>query len=180
MKLNGSPRNSELTCLLCSEPVLATYLCRKHYHQKYRADRERVNAVKKEADQRAREKALRKALRESGVPCNVPHCGERVFADPGVCKPHHVRARAWGLDPQELVRLYGHGGCEICGATGKMVLDHEHGLSCEVNHKSRDAGCRECFRGILCNGCNGGIGFLQDDPAVVSRAAAYLRARNSN
>jgi hypothetical protein len=32
-------------------------------------------------------------------------------------------------------------------------------------------------RGLLCNGCNTGIGMLQDNPAIVDMAAAYLRAK---
>jgi hypothetical protein len=34
---------------------------------------------------------------------------------------------------------------------------------------------RRQVRGLLCQGCNKGIGLLRDDPAIVERAAAYLK-----
>ena len=61
------------------------------------------------------------------------------------------------------------GGCAICGSTdpsGKsgrfayFSIDHCHTTG--------------AVRGLLCNHCNRGIGFLQDSPAIVAKALAYL------
>jgi hypothetical protein len=52
------------------------------------------------------------------------------------------------------------GKCKICGCMDKLVVDHNH-----------DTGT---VRGLLCNGCNSGIGFLQDSPTVIMKAYAYL------
>lgn len=57
------------------------------------------------------------------------------------------------------------GGCAICEPKpereASLHVDHHH-----------DTGV---IRGILCLGCNQGIGQFQDDPELLERAAAYLR-----
>lgn len=59
------------------------------------------------------------------------------------------------------------GGCAICGATpeenGKrLCVDHDHETD-EV-------------RGLLCNGCNVGLGRFLDNPALLRSAANYVEA----
>jgi hypothetical protein len=63
------------------------------------------------------------------------------------------------------------GGCAICGAAenglkkNKMLcVDHDHASG--------------AVRGLLCDRCNKAIGYLNDDPALVGRALAYLQATN--
>ena len=53
--------------------------------------------------------------------------------------------------------------CAIC----KMVINE----SCHVDH------CHDTniVRGLLCGGCNTGIGMLQDNPDILEEAARYLR-----
>lgn len=50
--------------------------------------------------------------------------------------------------------------CEACGAGGRICLDHDHKTG--------------LFRGWLCDRCNRGIGFLNDDPGLLRTLAAYL------
>jgi hypothetical protein len=57
-------------------------------------------------------------------------------------------------------------GCALCGGgpacRGKgFAVDH-----CHVTGK---------IRGLLCRGCNVGIGNLNDDPELLEKAAAYIR-----
>jgi hypothetical protein len=52
------------------------------------------------------------------------------------------------------------GKCAICSLEDKLYVDH-----C---HKTGDV------RGLLCNKCNSGIGFLNDDPTLLNNAYKYL------
>jgi hypothetical protein len=60
--------------------------------------------------------------------------------------------------------------CRICGVeasdTVKLNVDHDHGC-CRF-------GCHECRRGLLCSGCNCGLGFFKDDPDRLAAAIQYL------
>ena len=50
--------------------------------------------------------------------------------------------------------------CQICGSTKSLVIDH--------SHKSGR------IRGRLCNSCNKGLGFFDDNPALLERASDYV------
>ncbi|WP_083230265.1 endonuclease VII domain-containing protein [Curtobacterium sp. UCD-KPL2560] len=54
-----------------------------------------------------------------------------------------------------------HGGaCAICGSTNDLRVDHDHKTG--------------AVRGLLCSPCNVGIGWLQDDVALLRQAIGYL------
>ena len=97
-----------------------------------------------------------------------------------LCKECTKAARRKNYDPlkkkdYDLKRLYGIGleeyndmledqcgGCWICGKTeDTLCVDHDHGTG-EV-------------RGLLCHGCNRGIGLLGDSVDTLLRAAEYLQ-----
>jgi hypothetical protein len=72
----------------------------------------------------------------------------------------------YGVEPAELdALLRSQGGrCAICGDALTMrtlKVDHSH-----VTGR---------VRGLLCHGCNTGIGFLREDVAVMEAAIAYVR-----
>lgn len=85
------------------------------------------------------------------------------------------KAARFGISEDRLKELLG-AGCQICGAmtsagrNSSLVIDHDHnccpGIRC----------CGKCVRGALCRQCNSAIGFLNDDPELVARAAKYLQA----
>ena len=66
------------------------------------------------------------------------------------------------------------GRCAVCrtadpgGRHGQWHTDHDH--SCCPGQRS----CGKCLRGLLCGGCNTGIGQFGDDPERLMAAATYL------
>ena len=89
-------------------------------------------------------------------------------------KERHVNnalLRKYGvtLDQYNLLRAQQDFRCAVCNAhetdVGKqMFVDHDH-----VTGK---------IRKLLCTKCNVGIGMLQDNPAIMERAATYIRDHN--
>ena len=55
--------------------------------------------------------------------------------------------------------------CAICMERKKLQVDHNH-----VTKK---------VRGLLCRGCNPGLGHFEEDPVRCERAAVYLRQHNA-
>ena len=74
-----------------------------------------------------------------------------------------VKHRAWRFGvtvPELLALLASEPVCPICGRPTEVV-DHDHSTN--------------TVRGMLCHKCNRGIGFLNDDPALVQKALDYLK-----
>lgn len=75
--------------------------------------------------------------------------------------------RTFGISADEFDGLLSAqgGGCAICGVTPKRAaslhLDHCHATG--------------RLRGILCLSCNQALGHFRDDPALLEKAARYLR-----
>jgi len=86
-----------------------------------------------------------------------------------LCQRIDQRARIYGITG----RLYRsiierqNGLCAICG---RSLLD-EAGWNLEIDHDHRTG----VVRGLLCARCNVGLGFFQDDPDRLVRAADYIR-----
>ena len=90
------------------------------------------------------------------------------------CKKIKDRAnsyrRKYGLTEDQLdqMMLDQNERCSICD--GKLVWKHETNYPCVDHcHKTDEV------RGLLCNRCNLGIGYLKDDPAILEAAARYLK-----
>ena len=64
------------------------------------------------------------------------------------------------------------GCCAICKTTENAVTGRGKDWNFSVDH------CHTTgkVRGLLCNSCNRGLGFLQDNADIVATAAAYLRS----
>jgi hypothetical protein len=99
---------------------------------------------------------------------------------------YNTRKKQWASNNYDKVRdkdvkyLYGitkdeydmlmsrSSSCEICGSTNKLVYDHDH------NKRGLEA-----FRGVLCDKCNRGLGFLGDNEEGLHKAYLYLNRYNS-
>ena len=160
--------NNLLECVECGRPVYAKYQCREHYDVLQR----KIHADKvAQRDERLRKIQLE--LETHGDYCGVPSCTVLTMRRTGLCKAHEGRAKRWQLAPSELISILSESECRICGATENLVLDHQHGMPCEVNHSGAN-GCIQCFRGVLCSSCNYGIGLLGDNPERIRNALRYL------
>lgn len=81
------------------------------------------------------------------------HNGKRSITKFGITLEQH----------QEMLDQQGH-VCAICGGIDnnkRLAVDHCHTTS-EI-------------RGLLCSKCNQGLGLFKDDPALLAKAAEYLR-----
>lgn len=78
------------------------------------------------------------------------------------------RLRRTGVtdDQYQTQLLKQKGVCAICGnaCTKALAADHSH--------------ITGTFRGLLCNACNRGIGYLKDDAALLQKAIDYLKGNN--
>jgi Recombination endonuclease VII len=77
------------------------------------------------------------------------------------------RKHRYGVTRAEIEALLAvqGGKCPICRSRPPTHLDHDHETG-EV-------------RGLLCFGCNGGLGLFKDNTAWLARAVLYLKDRDS-
>jgi len=147
------------------------------YHER---NRDRINAERREQTKTEEFRVKRQAYQDANR--------ERITA----------AQREWVINNKdraknrELLRLYNitlieynelrelqNFRCAICRKhesefSKGLFVDHDHG--CCPGDKS----CGYCVRGLLCNGCNRGVGFLGDDPATVQQALEYLTETAAN
>ncbi|MFB4320259.1 endonuclease VII domain-containing protein [Actinomadura sp. 21ATH] len=82
----------------------------------------------------------------------------------GTARDDHLRER-YGLGEAEVENLkrVQRGYCAICRDRAAEHVDHDHVTG--------------AVRGVLCGGCNTGMGQLDDDPVSLRRAADYVQGR---
>jgi hypothetical protein len=111
-----------------------------------------------------------------------------------VCKPcwreatrKHRYLRTYGITVEQFEWLEGQqqGLCALChspeirvhprsGELFYLSIDHYH----ECGRHAPERACEQCIRGLLCYGCNGGLGLLEGKPYLLSEEVAkYLRKR---
>lgn len=108
---------------------------------------------------------LRPDCKECVLPLNREAHTKRLLGDPDYNR-RHALMRKFGVTVDDYeARLEQQGGvCGICGErcdTGRrLAVDHDH-----------DTGA---IRGLLCRGCNTGLGNLKDRPDLLASALIYL------
>jgi hypothetical protein len=136
----------------------------------------------------------KKALERKGKPPSCPDCGEsdiqKFYLDKtgrrtnARCQQCHkarntlrwqskdimekrsAKAVKYGLTPEEFFALYKKhdGKCAICGNEPTTL----RGLHIDHCHNTGKV------RGLLCHGCNVGIGSMRDDVVLMRKAIAYI------
>ncbi len=77
----------------------------------------------------------------------------------------------YGLTEKQFAALLATQGgkCKICRKVAtKWNVDHDHACCAGRNT------CGNCIRGILCSGCNSGLGYFGDSVDVLRSAISYL------
>ena len=68
--------------------------------------------------------------------------------------------------------------CAICHKEmelDQLCVDHDHHEYYEPMHRRRDS-----VRGLLCNGCNSGIGYFKENKMSMLRAIQYLEKHDTD
>ena len=170
--------NSACNVPACDRKVLAKGLCNAHYLQQ-RAGKEfrkprKVSAAVRD-DQGNKECArcgLWKGLDEFGTNKNT---GDGAASNCLRCNRFRQLFFNYRITEASYTELFNRQGgrCAICRVEPEdedsLHVDHDHACCSE-----RGKSCGTCVRGLLCAGCNLGIGHLADDPKRLRAAADYL------
>jgi Recombination endonuclease VII len=98
-------------------------------------------------------------------PCRNQRGRESRIRNDGSTSAYHLKHR-YGITMEEVEALLAAqgGACPICRARPPTHVDHDHTTG--------------QVRGILCFGCNGGLGQFQDNVNWLIRAVIYLLGRD--
>lgn len=78
----------------------------------------------------------------------------------------NLRRQRYGLEPEEYAAMLAaqDGKCAICDRVMEPPhVDHDHATG--------------LVRGLLCDTCNRGIGYMQEDPKILVAAIGYLTTK---
>lgn len=133
----------------CDRPYATRKLCHSHYSQ--------FMATGSTQELRDYDKYTRGELR-----CSVARCRKRSVST-GLCDNHKSLQVQYGVTPERMVEIWENPRCENpgCPETKRLHMDHDHASG--------------KFRGLLCNGCNTGLGLLKEDFDRIAGIAEYLK-----
>ncbi len=136
----------------CARRAVSKGLCGAHYKRLWRGSPNAGPVA-----------VFRKSDATRGEPCRKG-CG-RPSVSLGLCWAHYARERRYNGDPDAILAQQG-GVCALCGAASPgsangWATDHDHATG--------------RVRGVLCHGCNVGLGAFRDSIDKLQRAIRYLR-----
>lgn len=86
-----------------------------------------------------------------------------------VCDRNYKIKIRYNLTLEEVENYWKISRCEICNLDFCKYGDgHNRHLCFDHNHKTGK------LRGILCNACNGALGYMKDDISIIKNAIKYL------
>jgi hypothetical protein len=144
--------------------------------QKQYYDKHREQILQRHRDYYAANPEKFKALRKQQRDLNKRSYDKKKEENPFDCprKYEHLK-KVYGLTKEAYEDLLcAQGGCcAICEREPEVASPKAPYLSVDHNHETGK------IRGLLCNPCNRGIGYLQDDVIITEKAAAYLKRHGS-
>ena len=94
--------------------------------------------------------------------CSVPEC-RKASVTTKLCPSHAAQRAKYGLTLKEMIDVWTDPKCENpgCGSTDNLCMDHNHVTG--------------AYRGLLCNGCNTALGFLNESPSRLAGLENYIK-----
>lgn len=84
------------------------------------------------------------------------------------------RCRQFGITVEQYVYM-AHAQNDVCAICKRIPLDvHPNGFSIDHCHNTG------IVRGLLCNHCNTGLGFFEDNPKALAQAIVYLNQQTNS
>ena len=109
-----------------------------------------------------------------GDECVVPNCSKAPYSL-WMCRNHYATHISYDVNLPGYFDLF-EAGCVVCGSVERLCLDHDHNYEGTGDHAGRHV-CDDCFRGILCGGCNKALGFVYDNPDTLMKLSYYLASK---
>lgn len=161
----------EARCSECKKnPISAKGLCQRCYQRQNERERyARDPAFRAHRQELARQAYHRKIAKDPGHRAVLAaKMNERAHTPGGVRYRREYNLQKYGLtiESRDAILAAQSGRCAIC----PNVLDVTKPKGCHVDHDHKTGR----VRGLLCSGCNIGLGHFRDNPALLRAGAVYL------
>lgn len=165
LEFSNSKRTKDGFRFQCKVCASQSYAKNKELFQ----ERNRQNYLKNKEAYKQRAREWKEANREKA---RASSAKSRKNAPREQTKNNELKTK-YGISWDEYVQMFDTqaGGCAICRKPLQLVST-VRGVTAHVDH------CHTTgkVRGLLCNSCNRGIGYLQDNASLLRLAAEYLDA----
>jgi hypothetical protein len=157
------------------QQILASQKRQMQNPEKRRAQYERTAEWKKANPDKVRNRkaAWVEQNREKVTAYNIAYMSDYMKTEAYSESKHRSRIKRYQITDADFNAMWEaqDGCCAICKVKLQPRGRSKHSAAIDHNHKT------SVVRGILCRGCNHGIGSLGDSPSVLIAAARYLEER---